>query len=119
MNAQSFSVAEDVISLRGPSESLTATTFAWTDERTLEVAFAPQTQLGLYEMELGSQIQDVGLNFLDQDGDFIPGETTGDRYRATFTLANLRNGVIWRSRIRILRSQPFNSHSYSLANTSW
>ncbi len=54
----------------------------------LTVYFAAQSAPGDYTMVLGSGIQDLAGNALDQDGDGIAGEATDDTYTAVLTVAD-------------------------------
>jgi len=84
MDATSFSLAEDVVSFTGPEGEVTPTGFVWVDDRTLEIAFAPQWTLGPYSLVLAPSVYDVYGNPLDQDRDGIAGEAIGDRYSASW-----------------------------------
>jgi hypothetical protein len=88
MDQTSFSLS-DILAFTGPGGALTATGYTWLDSRTLQVSFASQSTLGAYNMVLGPNLVDVGGNLLDQNQDGIAGETPGDNYTATFTIANI------------------------------
>lgn len=81
MNPESFSLAEDLVSLTGPGAinlkpAVSAAT--WSDSnRTLTLALPTQTSLGNYAMVLGPKITsaDNGLQ-IDQDADGVGGTLT-------------------------------------------
>lgn len=87
MDQSSFSLS-DIVSFRGPNGAIPITGFTWTNSRTLQVNFAPQTTLGYYEMVLGSNIASLGGDLLDQNSNHVGGEA-GDTYSAGFTLAQV------------------------------
>ena len=83
MDTTLFSLTDDVVSFIGPQGEVTPTGFTWLDDKTLEIAFAPQRHLGLYEFVLAPSVSDTYGNALDQDRDGIVGEPVEDCYRAT------------------------------------
>ncbi|MBE7502048.1 MAG: hypothetical protein HS113_17490, partial [Verrucomicrobiales bacterium] len=52
-------------------------------------AFAPQTALGHYILDMGPHLADLAGNVLDQDGDGIQGELEEDIYRGTVNLVEV------------------------------
>jgi len=84
MDPASFSIAEDILRFEGPSGAISATQAAWLSSRTLQLTFPTQTELGSYELVLGSQMSDREGRGLDQDGDGVPGESPDDEYLAAF-----------------------------------
>jgi hypothetical protein len=51
------------------------------------LSFAPQTAFGTYTTVIGPNIKDQYGNSMDQNGNFIPGETT-DKFTSTFSIIN-------------------------------
>ena len=73
MDRESVATADDIVDFNGPSGAISATSFSWTDSRTLQVNFGSQTVLGSYEMLLGQNIRDIGDNLLDQSHNGVGG----------------------------------------------
>lgn len=92
MNPSSFSLAEDVVAFTGPTGvDLRARLngVSWTDARTLRISFVAQPSIGPYAMSIGPNVRAADDDSpMDQDRDEIPGESTEDRYAATFTVDN-------------------------------
>jgi hypothetical protein len=72
----------------GPDGSHTATGVVAVDgsNTRFDVQFGPLTVAGAYSLVIGPNIADVYGNFMDQDGNLIPGEPD-DAYTANFTVA--------------------------------
>jgi len=82
--------ASDIRAFSGPSgNDLRSSVYSvQVSGDQLTVWFTAQTTAGDYTMVLGTGIQDLAGNALDQDGDGTPGETTDDTYTATLTVAD-------------------------------
>ncbi|WP_428938380.1 M36 family metallopeptidase [Fontivita pretiosa] len=89
MNTASFSIADDVLSFTGPGSSNlkpTISGFAWVDNATLRLDFAPTSTVGSYTLVLGPDILAADNNApMDQDADQIPGESIDDRFTLNFS----------------------------------
>jgi hypothetical protein len=94
MDPSSFT-PDKVASFTGPSgHDITVTSVSvvpFTNNTQFDVRFAAQTSLGDYTMRIGPNIRDIYDNQMDQDGNLIPGEVSGDQCPVHFTLftANL------------------------------
>ncbi len=86
MDTTSFSLAEGVVSFTGPEGDVTPTGFAWEDDTTLQITFAPQWYFGSYQFLLAPSVYDIYGNLLDQDRDGVGGEPVEDRYTATLVV---------------------------------
>jgi len=86
MDPGSFLMRDDIVSFTGPSGPVVITDYYWSDSHTLELMFEPQGTAGTYEFVIGPGIEDISGNFLDQDGDFTPGEVTDDTFTAAFVI---------------------------------
>jgi RHS repeat-associated protein len=84
MDKTSFSLDEDIVSFTGPEGNVAPTGFAWQDDTTLHITFAPQWYFGSYQLVLAPSVYDIYGNLLDQDRDGVGGEPVEDRYAATF-----------------------------------
>ena len=81
----SFTV--DDIELTGPAGSITIT--APPEDlgaKSWRIHFAAQSVDGLYMLEIGPYVSDIGGNEMDQDGDATPGEIPGDVFVGTLEL---------------------------------
>ncbi len=96
MNEASFTVADDVLRLTGPTGGdlkPQITSFRWLDNTRLQLNFTPQTANGTYRLILGPQILRADTNApLDQNANGIPGELPGDRYVLTIPFTRSRIG---------------------------
>lgn len=81
VHPSSFSL-DDVSVAQGPSGPIAITSYEWIDDRTLELRFATQTELGTYTFTLGPDIRDIGSGAMDQDVDRTAGEAGQDAYTA-------------------------------------
>ena len=88
MDQTSFDPAEDVVRFRAtsPIGDLSPAGATWINDTTLEVSFDDLTSDGRYELVVGPQILDQQMNPLDQDEDFVSGESSDDQYTATFVI---------------------------------
>jgi methionine-rich copper-binding protein CopC len=57
-----------------------------TDQR-FDVTFATQSATGIYHYKIGPRIKDQNGNYMDQDGNGIPGEDPEDAYFGTIDIA--------------------------------
>ncbi len=89
MDTTSFLPA-DVVSFAGPGGPVAVSGYQWLGPQTLEIGFPPQTAAGSYRLTLGPRVLDAGGNPLDQDQDWLPGETVDDRYAAGFVIRGPR-----------------------------
>ena len=89
MDPTSFLPA-DVVSFVGPGGPIAVSGYQWLGPQTLEIGFPPQTAAGSYRLILGPQVLDAGGNPLDQDQDWLPGETVEDQYTAGFVIRGPR-----------------------------
>jgi hypothetical protein len=79
----------DQVTITGPiGNAIEPTSVTTTDDLTWTVTFAPQGLPGVYRLELGPQILDAApqANPMNQDGDWINGETS-DTYQGSFAIA--------------------------------
>ena len=86
MNTDSFSIADDIASLIGPSGDLTSeiTGFVWENPQTLVVSLTPQTADGQYVFTLNPSVMSAfDGTAIDQDGDGIPEEDPDDVFTLT------------------------------------
>lgn len=89
VNAASFTTA-DVVTLSGPTGAFTAsgvTAVAGTNNTQFDVTFAARTAAGTYTLTVGPDITDAAGNRMDQNGNGVKGETPGDRFTVTGTIA--------------------------------
>jgi hypothetical protein len=84
MDQETFSITDDIQSFMGPNGEIVPTGYTWINPQLLEISFEPQKASGVYEWVIGPDILDTSGNSLDQDLDFIPGETPDDQYVGTF-----------------------------------
>ena len=89
MDPSSFTLADDLARLTGPLGDIPPTGLSWTAPDTLEISFASQTALGVYQAVLGPDIRDIGGNLIDQNRDAVFSQVPGDQYRGEFTLAEM------------------------------
>src|SRR5262249_20584018 len=94
MDTTTFAPAADVDAFTftptsGPAVDLTSqiTTYSWVDNQHLQVNFAAQSAAGNYSLVIGPQIFTAGGVAMDQNQNGTPGETTADRYAATFVIS--------------------------------
>ena len=80
-----FTVA-DVGVLDGPNGAIAPTAVNRLGNTQYEIVFAEQNTPGLYNLELGPDVADVGGNLMDQDDDGVGGENPDDVFAASFTL---------------------------------
>jgi parallel beta helix pectate lyase-like protein/PKD domain-containing protein len=73
MDQGSFSL-DDVTELVGPTGPVQPTSYAWLDETTVRVNFAPVTAMGAVSIGLGTEIRDQWGNGLDQNQNSVVGE---------------------------------------------
>ncbi len=102
MDVDSFDMS-DVVSFTGPSGPISVTEYVWADPgwpKRLELLFAPQTELGNYELVLAPSILDLNGNPLDSNWDGVPGQDPEDRYSATFHIVAPRITSHWPSGTR-------------------
>lgn len=86
INAATLTSA-DVLSFTKPNgSSISITSVVKVSDTQYDLQFASQNADGAYRLVLGTAIQDTYGNFLDQDGDAIPGESTADQFIANFSL---------------------------------
>jgi pre-peptidase len=86
MDPNSFTVADDIVSLTGPNGDITPTGHSWKSPNELEISFPTQTTIGVYEFVLAPAVTSTAGFALDQDRDGTPGETPDDQYAGSFTL---------------------------------
>ncbi len=90
MDETSFALADDVLEFTGPGGvdlRTQLTSHSWLSPTQLQVSFNAQTTTGRYRLVLGPQILRASDGApLDQNSNGQPGEDSGDRYDATFTL---------------------------------
>ena len=91
MDPTTFTVADDVVSFTGPTGAdlrTALTSVAWSNgNRTLRVNFDRQGADGLYSITVGPRVFAAGGGLaMDQDGDFVVGESDADAYAATLTI---------------------------------
>src|SRR5262249_53711631 len=85
-----FSTA-DIVSFTGPNGAITVTGVTpvlGSLNRVYDITFAPQTARGNYQMVIGPNLADNIGNLMDQDNDGSLGESTQDRYTATFSIGD-------------------------------
>jgi hypothetical protein len=87
MDEDSFAIDPDV-EFQGPDGPIQVTGHRWIDSQNLELLFADQAALGQYHFRLGPDISDQAGNALDQDGDFVVGESPDDEFHLDFYLAD-------------------------------
>jgi hypothetical protein len=83
---QSNTWAVSNISFTGPHGAIPITGADVLESNMGRLSFAPVSEPGSYQLTIAPRIRDTQGRLLDQDGDGTPGETTQDRYTATFTL---------------------------------
>jgi uncharacterized repeat protein (TIGR02543 family) len=97
MNPASFAVADDVVSFTGPGAvnlKPSITSGVWSSGNTvLTLNFPSQQTSGSYQLVLGPQVQSSTGTLLDQDQDTNPGESTQDRYTASFSILTLADAL--------------------------
>jgi len=84
MDRNGFSPSEDIVTFSNEASDVTVNGFAWLNERTL--ILYTDLLYGSYQIVLSPKIPDVWGNLLDQDGDYVIGESIDDRYTASFTV---------------------------------
>ena len=94
MDTSSFSLTDDIVSFTGPGGALSPTGYRWIGSDTLEVTIDPQYGQGVYQTVLGPGILGRTGNALDQDGDFVLGETPDDQYTADFDILHVFSGTL-------------------------
>lgn len=80
----------DIVSFTGPNGAIAVTdvsAVASTSNRQFEISFAPQSDLGAYQLVFGPNLTDAAGNLMNQDRDAINGEDPADRYTASFTIS--------------------------------
>lgn len=80
---------DKIASFTGPQGAIPVTGVSvvpFTGNTQFDIRFDPSGVLGSYSMVIGPDIRDVYGNRMDQDSDFIPGETPGDQFTTQFGL---------------------------------
>ena len=80
---------DDVVEFEGPQGSIDVFAIEAVPSsqgRSFLIAFDPQDALGDYELTIGPEILDPFGNAMDQNANGISGETTLDRFSASFTI---------------------------------
>ncbi|QEF97271.1 Thermophilic serine proteinase precursor [Stieleria maiorica] len=80
---------QDIVAFHGPLGEIAVTTvtpIAGSAGRGFEITFPAQTALGDYTMTFGPAIADPFGNPMDQNDNGINGESSADRFDATFTI---------------------------------
>lgn len=90
MDIDSFDIAQDLVSFRGPDGQIAVTGHRWIDARTLDLMFSPLSRSGVYDLMLGPGILDQNGEALDLDRDGQPGEVPDDQYVARFSIKGPR-----------------------------
>lgn len=85
IDGSSFTLA-DIAVLEGPLGPITPTAIHQVATGDFEIEFDPQNDPGIYRLVIGPDINDVGGNVMDQDGDGVGGEASEDQFETTFTL---------------------------------
>src|SRR5439155_596852 len=85
----------DITSFTGPNGPISNATFTVTAvspanglATTFKIGFTDQTKSGAYSFQVGPNILDAAGNKMDQNQNGIAGEDPGDKFTATFTVAN-------------------------------
>ncbi|HEY1098916.1 MAG TPA: hypothetical protein VGF99_08300, partial [Myxococcota bacterium] len=75
----------DDVTITGPNdESISPTDVVQISLTQFAVLFAKQTELGVYRLTLGSEIEDLDGDELDQDRDGVEGEAESDDFTVSF-----------------------------------
>ncbi len=86
---------EDVVSFTGPAGAIAVESInvvPSTGNRQFDIAFPKQDAVGTYQLTFGSQIADLGGNWMDQDKDDQNGEDPDDQFTATINLLSPQGG---------------------------
>ncbi|MDX2463630.1 MAG: S8 family serine peptidase, partial [Porticoccus sp.] len=83
INANTITAAD--ISISGPDGPIAPIDVISLNDFVFEVLFPVQTALGVYDVEVGPEIEDSLGRVMDQDRDGIPGEPFEDRFHVMFT----------------------------------
>ncbi len=90
IDVDSFTLS-DIDTFSGPQGSISITSLVpvvGSNGRAFDLNFATQSESGIYELVVGSDIQDRFGNSMDQDGDGVGGELADDRFQHAFTKAD-------------------------------
>ena len=79
---------DDVVTLTGPSGSISATAVNKLTDTQYEIVFSSQTADGTYTLVVGREVLNLSGVPMDQDQDTVCGEVPDDRYTATVTITN-------------------------------
>jgi subtilisin family serine protease/subtilisin-like proprotein convertase family protein len=82
----------DVVSFVGPGGGIAITgvsVAALSRDRKFDITFAPQFGKGAYDMVLGPSILDASGNAMNQDGDFVNGESPADQFAISFVIGDV------------------------------
>jgi hypothetical protein len=82
----------DKVTLKGPGGASVAITGVTpvdgSNNTQFDITFTPPTATGAYTLTVGPNIRDLFGNQMDQNDNFIPGETPGDQFVATFNIVH-------------------------------
>jgi len=84
---------DDIVSFEGPPRRIRVRSVSVVPDSNnarFEIAFAPQTETGVYTMVIGPDIRDANGNPMDQNFNRVAGEDPDDRFTATFGLLGPR-----------------------------
>ena len=89
MDANTFTT--DAVTFTGPGNTPVTVNdvspVADTGATQFDISFAPLTATGFYTMVIGPHVMDLNGNAMDQNNNYVPGETPGDQYRTAFGIA--------------------------------
>ena len=91
MDPKTFTL-DDVVSFLGPAGGIPLTSVTpvkGSEDRVFEFTFEEQTIPGNYTLVFGPDVLDAFQNPMDQNNNQTPGEVPGDRYTATFQIADV------------------------------
>ena len=78
--------AADVTIADPTGNAVAVTNITTSDNLTFTAHFAAQATPGVYSFIVGPGVTDAAGNAMNQDGDAVSGEATGDRYSGTITV---------------------------------